>query len=61
MFIQGHLMKRKWLVANLTAVGSPDIAERAKYCGSDFGWASFWSIQAVFVAKEPFYDVGTPS
>ena len=26
---QGHLMKIKWLVANVSAVGSPDSAERA--------------------------------
>ena len=28
-FTQGHLMKIKWLVTNVTAVGSPGRAERA--------------------------------
>ena len=28
-FIQGHVMKIEWLVTDLTAVGSPDRAERA--------------------------------
>ena len=28
-FIQGHLVKIKWFVANVTAVGSPDRAEHA--------------------------------
>ena len=28
-FTQGHLMKIEWLVANVTAVGSPDRAKRA--------------------------------
>ena len=54
-------MKIKWLVANVTAVGSPDRAERAMYFGGDFAWALFWQTQAVFVVDEPFYDVGTPS
>ena len=29
IFTEGHLMKIEWLVANVTAVRSPDIAERA--------------------------------
>ena len=28
-FTQGHSMKVNWLVANITAVGFPNIAERA--------------------------------
>ena len=28
-FTQGHLMKMQWLVADVTAVGSPDRAEGA--------------------------------
>ena len=31
-------MKIKWLVADVTAVGSSDIAESTYYLGSDFGW-----------------------
>ena len=28
-FTQGHLVKIEWLISNVMAVGSPDIAERA--------------------------------
>ena len=59
-FNEGHLMKKEWLVADVTSVGSPDIAERAILWG-DFGWALFWPIQAVFVVGEPLCDIGTPS
>ena len=51
-------MKMKWLVADVTAVGSPARAEHA-ILGGDFGWALFWPIQAIFVVGEPFCDVGT--
>ena len=60
-FTQGHLMKIELLVAGITVVGSPNIAERAMYFGGDFTWALFWPIQAVFLVREPFCDVGTPS
>ena len=53
-------MKMKWLVADITAVGSPDIVERAIF-GGDFGRALFWPIQVVFVVRKPFCDAGTPS
>ena len=55
-------MKMELLVADATAVGSPDIAERdileVVLAGRCFGHAS---IQAVFVVGEPLCDVGTPS
>ena len=54
------MIKIESLVADATAVGSPDIAERDIFLG-DFGLALFWPIQAVFVVREPFIDVGTPS
>ena len=54
-------MKIEWLVVDVRAVGSPDIAGRTCYLGGDFGWALFWLIQAVYVVKEPFCDIGTPS
>ena len=54
MLTQGHLMKIKWLVANVTAVGSPDRVYRANFGGRG-------PIQAVFVAGEPLCDVETPS
>ena len=53
-------MKLEWLVTDVTAVGTPDRAERAINFGSDFGWAFFWPIRAVFVAGEPLGDVGPP-
>ena len=59
-FIQGHLMKIKWLVANVAPVESPDIAERA-ILGRILAGALFWIVQAVFVVREPLCDVGTSS
>ena len=53
-------MKIKWLVADVTAVRSPDRAERA-ILGDDFGWACFWPSQGIFVVDEPLCDVGTSS
>ena len=52
-------MKIKWLVADIPAVESPYIAERAIF-GGDFGWALFSPIQAVVVVREQLCDVGTP-
>ena len=50
----------QWLVADVTAVGSPDICSGTCYIGGDFGWAFYWPIQAVFVVRELLCDVGTP-
>ena len=54
------------MVADVIAVGSPDIVERAILglilagrCY--FGWALVWPIQAVFVVRELLCDIGTPS
>ena len=58
---QGHLMKIKWLGADVTAVGSPDIHGGTYYFGNDFGWAFLWPIQAMFVVGEQLCGVGTPS
>ena len=52
-------MKIKLLVADVTAVGAPEIVKRV--FRGDFGWALFWPIQAVFVGRGPFCDVGAPS
>ena len=54
-------MKIDWLVANVTAAGSPDRAQRAMYLGGDFGLAFFEPIQAIFVIRGPLCDVRTPS
>ena len=53
-------MKKEWLVTNVTAVRSPDRSERAilKVILADH---FFPLIQAVFVAEESLYDVGTQS
>ena len=56
-FTKGHFMKIKRLVADVTAVGSPERAERA-ILGVLLG--VFWSIQAVFVVWEPLCGVRTP-
>ena len=53
-------MKIEWLVANVTAVGSPDRAGRA-ISEVILAGRCFWPIQAVFVAGEPFCDLGPPS
>ena len=53
-------MKTKWLVTDVTAVGSSGRTECA-ILGGDFGWACFWPIPAVFVVAEPLCDVGTSS
>ena len=58
---QGRLMKIKWLVADVTVVGSPDICSGTCYFEGDFGWALFWPIQRVFVVAEPLCSVGTLS
>ena len=51
-------MKTEWLVADVTAVGSPARGEH------DIVWVMlvvFSPIQAVFVVEEPFCDAGIPS
>ena len=59
-FTQGQqLMKLKWLVANVTAVRSPDRTEHAIQEVIFRGF--FQPNQAVFVPGEPLCDVGTPS
>ena len=52
-------MKIEWLIADVTAVGSLDTAERGIFEG-DFGWALFWPIQAIFVVGGPLCGLGTP-
>ena len=51
-------MKIEWLVDDVTAVGSPNGAERAIW-GVILG--VFWSIQAIFVVEEPLCDVRVPT
>ena len=53
-------MKIEWLVTDVTAVRSPDRAERAILRATLAG-RLFLLIQAVFVVGEPLCDVGTPS
>ena len=53
-------MKTEWFVANASAVGFPDRAERA-ILGVILAERFFFPIQAVFVVREPLCDVGTPS
>ena len=53
-------MKIEWLIADVTAVGSLDTAERGIFEG-DFGWALFWPIQAIFVVGRPLCGLGTPT
>ena len=50
-------MNIEWLVANVKAVGPPDRAECAMLVA--ILARHFWSIQAVFVAGEPFCGVRT--
>ena len=52
IFTWGHIVKIEWLVAEVTAVGSIDNAERAIFGVID---------QVIFVAGEPLCGVGTPS
>ena len=51
-------MKTEWLVADVTAVGSPDRAEHANF---EVILAVFLPIQAVYLVRELPCDVGTPS
>ena len=53
-------MKIKWLIADVTAAGSPDRAEYA-ILGVISAGQLFWPIQAIFVVGEPLCRVGTPS
>ena len=50
-FTESHSMKIEWLVGNVTAVRSPDRAERA-ILKLILAGRSFWPIQAIFVIKE---------
>ena len=52
-------MELQWLVTDVTAVGSPDIAEDA-ILEVILSGALFWPIQCVFMVGEPLCDVGTP-
>ena len=58
-FIQGHSMKIKWLVADITAVGSPDRAERT-ILGVILA-VRFCPIQTKIAVREPLSDVKTSS
>ena len=51
-------MKIEWLVTDVTAVESPERAERAIL---EVLLGVFWLIQAVFVVGEPLCGVGPPS
>ena len=51
-------MKIKWLIANVTAAGSP---ARAKRDILEVMLDVFWPIQATFVIGEPFCDLQIPS
>ena len=51
-------MKIEWLVADVTAVGSIEKAERA-ILGVFYDWASFWPIKVIFVVGDPLCGVGT--
>ena len=57
-FSKGRLMDLKRLIADITAVESPERAERA-ILGVILG--VFWSVQAIFVVRKPLCGVGTPS
>ena len=56
----GHLMKIEWLIADVTAVGSPTStrAESAVFCVI---LDVFWPLWATLVAGEPLCDLETPS
>ena len=53
-------MKIESLVSAVTAVGSPNRAERAML-GVILAGCLFWPIQDIFVVAEPLCDVGTSS
>ena len=53
-------MKIEWLVADVTAVGSLDRAERA-ILGVILTGCVFSPIQVIFVVGEPLCGVGPPS
>ena len=53
-------MKTEWLVTDVTAVGSPDRAERA-ILGVILAGRFFLPNQVVFLVGEPLCDVATPS
>ena len=57
-FIQGPLMKIELLVSNVTAVGSPDKAQR-DILGMILD--ACWRLRAAFADGEPLCDVGIPS
>ena len=57
-FTWGHLLKIEWLVIDITAVGSPDKAER-DILGMIFD--VFWPGQPAIVVWEPLRDLRTPS
>ena len=42
--------RKSWLSADVTPVRSPDECGMC-FLGGDFGWALFWSIQAIFVVE----------
>ena len=56
-FTQDHLLKTKWLVANVTAAVSPDRAEPG-ILGITLD--VFWLIQVAVVVGEPICDAGIP-
>ena len=51
-FTQDQFVKKEWLFANVTIVGSPDRGERDTYFQDDF--KDFWLIQATFVVGRHF-------
>ena len=51
-------MEIEWLIANVTAVGSPTRSESAVFCVS---FDVFWPIWATLVVGEPLCDIETPS
>ena len=53
-------MKGKWLVVDVTAVGSLDRAKRA-ISRVILAGVCFWPVQVIFVVGEHFCGVGTPS
>ena len=53
-------MKIEWFVADVTAVGFIDRAERA-ILGMFVAGRVFWPIEVIFVVGEPLCGVETPS